>query len=401
MADADRRQRGCFHYRGRRRYRVYRRPNGCWYADYTENHKRKRVSLDATTKDEAEKAVRRLDEGPASGAEHQKTRDVTLVGLRNMYIEHKMRDKAPRTVAKYRAGMAALLRHCKKLGMVLAGELTLPVLEAFEVYRAGDEGCALKTVYTDSNIIKNFLKYASHPARGLMEQNPGEYWEVREPPEKLAYCYTEEEVQKLMTKCREWLRPILTTLAYTGMRIGELINLRWQDVDFKNGMITIAVREDWHPKGRRSRSVPMHPFVRSAVEVRRVGEYVFMGPKGGRIKQNRTLECLKKDREKLGIHHGVLHSFRHFFVSFCAERGVPVLTCMAWVGHKDAEMVWHYYHLHDRASKEAMERLAAPEEVGTLLAQSHSGKKKAGQVGTILAQSGAQRDEGKRKKAVR
>ncbi len=112
--------------------------------------------------------------------------------------------------------------------------------------------------------------------------------------------------------------------------------------------------------------------------------HVFKGPHGGKLKENHTLKCLKEDRKQLKIHKGVLHSFRHFFVSLCAERGVPVLTCMSWVGHKNAEMVWHYYHLHDKASKEAMEHLAAPEEVGT-----------------ILAQSGGQRDEGKRKKAVR
>ena len=129
--------------------------------------------------------------------------------------------------------------------------------------------------------------------------------------------------------------------------------------------------------------------------------YVFRGPRGGKLKENHTLKCLKEDREKLGIHKGVLHSFRHFFVSLCAERGVPMLTCMLWVGHANAEMIQHYYHLHDKASKAAMERLAAPEEVGTILAQSQSSKKKGRQVGTILAQSGGQRDESPRKKAVR
>ena len=74
---------------------------------------------------------------------------------------------------------------------------------------------------------------------------------------------------------------------------------------------------------------------------------------------------------------------------------------MSWGGHRDAEMVWHYYHLHDRASKEAMERLAGAEEVGTILAQSHSGKKKAGRVGTILAQSGGRPVNGKMRKAAR
>jgi integrase len=44
---------------------------------------------------------------------------------------------------------------------------------------------------------------------------------------------------------------------------------------------------------------------------------------------------------------GTLHSLRHFLVTSCAERGVPTLTCMAWVGHRDAETAQGYYRVRD------------------------------------------------------
>ena len=57
------------------------------------------------------------------------------------------------------------------------------------------------------------------------------------------------------------------------MRIGELINLRWSDVDFNRKVITIRVQENWKPKGRRDRTVPMHPKVETVLrQAQRVGQ---------------------------------------------------------------------------------------------------------------------------------
>ena len=236
MTDANRRQRGCFHYRGRRRYRAYKRPNGCWYADYTENRERKRVSLNAKTREEAEEAVRRLDAGPAPGDENEKpteTRRITLIELKNNYIKHKERDKAPRTVARYEAGLDALLRHCQKLGIVMAEDLALPVLEAFEVYRAKDEDCAAKTVYTDCMIIKGFLKYASHPKRGFIAENPGdESWELSKPASKApSLLYRATRTSRPDPLCVHPAATILS-LASTAIAATELIplNARPEDV---------------------------------------------------------------------------------------------------------------------------------------------------------------------------
>jgi integrase len=55
--------------------------------------------------------------------------------------------------------------------------------------------------------------------------------------------------------------------------------------------------------------------------------------------------------------HGRLHSFRHYFASMCANRGVPERIVMEWLGHKDSEMVRHYYHLHDDESRQQMAKL--------------------------------------------
>jgi hypothetical protein len=61
---------------------------------------------------------------------------------------------------------------------------------------------------------------------------------------------------------------------------------------------------------------------------------------------------------------GRLHSYRHYFCSTCANRGVPEQVVMEWLGHADSKMVRHYYHLHDAEAQRQMKRLNFVGEAG-------------------------------------
>jgi integrase len=359
---ASKREAVSFFWQGKRRWRVFKHSNGHWYADRREGGKRTKFSLRVSSRPEAEDAVRRLD---GISAEYLNERpDLTVQEACKHFITAcENRSLAPNSVSRYQVALDSFMRFCQKTGLRFIRSVTLQNLEDFQIYRTKEENCEPKTVYADAIVVKGLFKYASHPARGGLTMNPALHWQVREPVKERPYCYTTEEVEMLIAGCREWLRPVITTLAFTGMRIGELINLRWEDVDLKENVIHVCVREDWKPKGRCDRAIPMHPRVREVIISRPLGKFVFLGCMHGKLKENRTLECFKKDRDRLGIHKGTLHTFRHFFISMCASSGkVPLATCMAWVGHKDAETVWCYYHLSETASREAMDRLAASGE---------------------------------------
>jgi integrase len=59
----------------------------------------------------------------------------------------------------------------------------------------------------------------------------------------------------------------------------------------------------------------------------------------------------------VGFADGRLHSFRHFFCSLCANRGVPQRVVMRWLGHTESRMVEHYYHLVDEEARRQMARI--------------------------------------------
>jgi integrase len=164
------------------------------------------------------------------------------------------------------------------------------------------------------------------------------------------------------------------------MRIDELVNMMWADVDFNNGgRITLTDESSRGNTGgpRRtlksghSRSFPIYAdFLPVLLRLPRIDKYVFHGPRRGRLKADTVRRVLVRDvLEPLagkfpstnggkGFTDGRLHSFRHYFVSMCAtNKCISERAVMEWVGHADSSMVRHYFHLHDEEARRQMQSL--------------------------------------------
>ncbi len=72
------------------------------------------------------------------------------------------------------------------------------------------------------------------------------------------------------------------------------------------------------------------------------------------LRRGHVLASLKRVLRQLKIRTGNVHSFRRFFISHCANSGVPPFQVMTWVGHADMSMVLRYYNLADSESRRAM-----------------------------------------------
>lgn len=187
----------------------------------------------------------------------------------------------------------------------------------------------------------------------------------------LDHCKTSEDLT--------WLRNVITALACTGVRIEELVSLKWSDIKFDQQSLVIVDESGYANQSAESRTTKSSrgrylPIRRELLEVLRSmpkeDKYVFRGPRGGRLKADTVRNCLVRDViEKLtkrfpkpfpgekSFEDGRLHSFRHFFCSVCANTGVPERIVMEWLGHADSAMVRHYYHLKDEESRRKMDQL--------------------------------------------
>ena len=156
-------------------------------------------------------------------------------------------------------------------------------------------------------------------------------------------------------------RQKVTVLLHTGFRRGELLGLRWKDVDFKAGVLTI-------PKSKNgdSRHVPMTSTVRSILShlPRPLDSAALVFPN---TEGNRDLRWAKKivpgTLRAAKIADFRFHDLRHTFASRLAMEGVDLLTIKELGGWKSLTMVQRYAHLSPSHRRIAIERLVTREAI--------------------------------------
>jgi integrase len=116
------------------------------------------------------------------------------------------------------------------------------------------------------------------------------------------------------------------------------------------------------PKNGRDRSVPLNDRALEALRnLPHLGRWVVQQQhaNGSRqVTERKALKALQKVLKQAGIQEGKLHTFRHFFISYCANQGVPPPMVMKWVGQRDLAVIMEYYHLTNEESHRAMSSLS-------------------------------------------
>jgi integrase len=145
---------------------------------------------------------------------------------------------------------------------------------------------------------------------------------------------------------------IMLVALFTGMRRGEIFKLKWTDLNFDKGFITIR-----GPKGGRDETIPMNEKAREVLEsTPRLGEYVFPGRNGKQlVTVQRSLRRIKK-AAGLPADFRPLHGLRHAFASRLASSGqVDMYTLQKLLTHKSPVMTQRYAHLRDESLRKASE----------------------------------------------
>lgn len=141
----------------------------------------------------------------------------------------------------------------------------------------------------------------------------------------------------------------------TGMRRGALMALRWDDVDFDRGFITL--RGSVAKKGK-TETIPMTLSARKIFEdiARTDSLYIFPGKDGGPRHDFRRMARRVKEKANLPSDFRPLHGLRHAYASFLASSGkVDLYTLQKLLTHSSPQMTQRYAHLAD----EAMQRAAS------------------------------------------
>ncbi len=163
-----------------------------------------------------------------------------------------------------------------------------------------------------------------------------------------------EQLQALLKAIEEDTHPVagpmMLCALFTGMRRGEMFKLKWSDLDFDRGFISLR-----DPKGGVDQTVPMNSMARQLFEsLPEESVFVFPGRAGGQ----RTSIKKQVDRIKrtAGLPHDFrpLHGLRHVYASMLASSGeVDMYTLQKLMTHKSSAMTQRYAHLRDEALQRA------------------------------------------------
>jgi integrase len=341
-----------------------------YVADFWQDGKHCRQSLKTSNRKEAikraTKLAAQLDDGtfrrPAPAAPVRQTIDDYVAYL-------KAEGRARKTTVKYQGVLNAFAKFLAGHRVTKLSQLATRHLDLYRAERAAVRH--RKTLYVEGVILKQWTKWCM--SRRLVASNPLAEVKLVKPMLEPKGGPTLDQVNSLLEAADEPLHSQLAVLAMTGMRSGELQRLRPEDVDLVGGWVHIVSRPGAETKTKVSRKVPIHQRLRAVLEALPTTKRPFLftaGPSANypdgtnHINAKRLNEQFVRLAGLLGMPTGrkdgfVIHSFRHFFETYCVNSGIPQRVIDTWLGHRsDKSMAAVYYRLSDADSKMFMDRVS-------------------------------------------
>jgi integrase len=252
--------------------------------------------------------------------------------------------RRPNTV---RVADVAFRLACEVLGEMpltaITGE-TLALLQTTWLHR----GLTPSTINVYLTPIKHALKVAGQ--WGVLERIPTvRNLRTRQAPRRIISLAEETALLAAMPS----RLALLTRFAlHTGLRLGELMALRWDDLDFKAGLVQVGVDV---AKSGRARQVPLNRTAREVLA------HLPMHGRDSRIFGYKSIRTMfRRAVERAGLDLAITpHSCRHTFATRAIEAGVDLPTLQRWLGHATITMTAAYTHPSVEHERQAIHRLDA------------------------------------------
>ncbi len=316
---------------------VKKQSNGKWYCRFTIRGERKHLlCIGATNKAEAEDLeaqykYRLMQQ--QNGVMPRDTKNIYFKRLKDLYTKHaKNNHKKFKNQKYYLNSLEKYFGNSKPVNKIKPVDI-----EAFKTY--------LKTQNLKNSSINRYLEILSKmfnlaiDNKELTENPVSKAGMLREDNIDPRFLSADEErrLYKSIDKFAPYLRPIVTIALQTGMRRGEILNLKWTDI--KDGYIQLL-----ETKSGNSRNIPTSTTLLNALKfIPKVSEYVFINPK-----TNKPYTDIKKSWHKVlnkaNIENFRFHDLRHTVATRMVEKGIDLLVVKDILGHTMIETTMRYAH---------------------------------------------------------
>jgi integrase len=268
------------------------------------------------------------------------------------YVEHDRRRK-PSTLVGYKSIVRFQL--LPVFGELPIESITPSLIESWIGSMERSAGTRTKALVLLHGIFQRARKVWGLPVNPVAD--------VEKPPNERSgdiEVFSPEEVWALVRAATsEQDAAMFLTAAFTGLRRGELLALRWRDVDFTGAVIRVrasyAEGQVTTPKSGKVRSVPLAPDVAGALaklgrreRFTAEADLVFVGDAGGHLDGSALRRRYTGALERAGLRRLRFHDLRHTFGTRMIAKA-DIRRVQEWMGHADIQTTMKYLHYAPRA----------------------------------------------------
>lgn len=357
------------------------RSDGRWEGRYSLGSKQK--SIYGKSEEEVKDKLKKIIANITLGTYFEPSKIKVQEWLKYWLFEYKKKKLKPKTFESYNQIIECYINPV--LGSLTIDKLN-PILIQQEINNIKKSARTVKYTHT---ILKMSLKHAV--STELILKNPADNISLPSENKKEIKILDKTDLKKFMDHIRSHkLGPAFHLAITTGMRRGEILALRWKDIELESGLIKVRRNMDrvkvfnenenvyklveGTPKTKRSnRVLPILPdtktllkshYTRQKIEKVRLGEkyiddgYVFCNKNGTPLSPRNFAKHFYKVLKDADIPHTNFHSLRHTFASYGLENGMELKVISELLGHSSIAITADIYtHVSINKKKIELDKL--------------------------------------------
>ncbi len=346
---------------------IRKRKDGRWEGRYTvgrDPETGKAIIKNVLGKTQAEvkeKLKKAIEENV--GIDYGRAKNYTVGSWLEVWMENYAKIKLRPSTFKTSQGF--LKNHIKpQIGSIPLADLTSLDLQRFYKHlldggrvdrieaKKKPKGLAPKTVRNIHQMIGSAYNLALE--QRLVTKNPTQGCALPKVEHKEMKTLTADQLSAFFQEARDsGVYELYYLDLATGLRRGELLGLKWTDVDFQHGVLKIQraiSRQSGRSPAENEKRLPHPALSADAIDVlmqqrRKTGnsEWVFPSPTGGPMSPDSVLHMLHRVLKRAGLPKVRFHDLRHTFATLALKSGVDVKTLSSMLGHYSAGFTLNTY----------------------------------------------------------
>lgn len=285
--------------------------------------------------------------------------------VENFVMDREFRNLSPKSISSYSGTLKEFQNYCSEKEIISSQDVTVQVIKSYLLYCRKERKNAPTSINHKLHNLKIFFNF--------LQEELELYNDKTNPTRKMKYMktnvridvYTDKQIAQMLAYYRK-LRQIeksffavrnytmILMLLGTGIRLGELVNLKWDNVDFINLTVTV------YGKKRQDSSLPLTNKLKKELSDYKVyceqhfgklPENIFTTNKRTKLSEN-AVKCVFKRLKKIMGFHVNCHRFRHTFAHRYLMAGGDVFSLQRMLRHSSLNTTQRYVALWGTALKE-------------------------------------------------